>query len=76
MWDPENSLRSVDLFVDNPIDFEELWARSEVLTLTGTTVRVASIPDLIRMKKLAGRPVDRLDIEELQAIMRRREDDR
>lgn len=73
MWDPANPMRSVDLFVDNPVDFESLWGRSELVSLAGTTARVASIPDLIQLKRLAGRPVDLLDIEALEAIMERRQ---
>ncbi|HEX6231464.1 MAG TPA: hypothetical protein VF029_07095 [Actinomycetota bacterium] len=72
MWDPTDPMRVVDLFVDNPIDFEELWARSEQVRLVGTAARVASIPDLIRLKRLAGRPEDLWDIEALEAIMERR----
>lgn len=72
MWDPEDPMRVVDLFVENPIDFEELWSRSEDVPLSGTTARVASIPDLIRLKRLAGRPEDALDIEALEAILERR----
>jgi hypothetical protein len=72
--DPENAMLSVDLFVENPIDFEELWDRSESLVLSTATVRVAAIPDLIRLKRLAGRPQDALDIEALEAIMERRKD--
>lgn len=76
MWDPAHPMRSVDLFVENPVDFEEMWARSECLSLVSTIVRVASIPDLIRLKRLAGRPQDVTDIEALEAIMeRRRRDD-
>jgi hypothetical protein len=75
MWDPGDPMRSVDLFVDNPIDFEELWRRSETVPLGDTTARVASIPDLIRLKRIAGRPEDLLDIEALEAIIGRAEDD-
>lgn len=78
MFDPSNPMRVVDLFVDHPIPFETLWSRSEVLELQGTTVRVAAIPDLIHLKRLAGRPQDLADIEQLEAILalkRERRDD-
>lgn len=74
MWDPEDPLRSVDLFVEQPIDFEELWARSVVVDIDGTPVRVASIADLIRLKRIAGRPVDLEDIAALEAIEERGKD--
>lgn len=40
--DPDDPFRSVDLFIENPIDFEELWARSDIVDLDSTEVRVAS----------------------------------
>ncbi len=70
MFDPSNPMRVVDLFVDHPIPFEELWARSDQFELRQTTVRVASIPDLIQLKRRAGRPQDLADIEQLEAILR------
>jgi len=70
MHDPSNPMRVVDLFVDHPVPFEELWSRSNEFELRDTTVRVASIPDLIRMKRLAGRPQDQADIEKLDAILK------
>ena len=73
MWDPENPLLSVDVFVENPIDFGELWERSEVVELGDSQPRVASIADLIRLKHLADRPQDRADIEALEAIAAARE---
>ena len=63
MWDPANPMREVDLFVEHPIDFDELWNRSEIINLSHTVARIASIPDLIRLKRLAGRPQDLADIE-------------
>jgi predicted nucleotidyltransferase len=69
MFDPSNPMRVVDLFVDHPLPFEDLWARSANFELQDTTVRVASIPDLIHLKRLAGRPQDLADIEQLQAIL-------
>lgn len=72
LWDPAKPMREVDLFVEHPVDFDALFARSEILPLATTTVRVASIPDLITLKRLAGRPQDLADIEALEAIMTRK----
>ena len=49
---------------------QHLWSRSIVFELRETTVRVASIPDLIHLKRLAGRPLDQDDIEHLEVIVR------
>jgi len=70
MFDPLNPMRAVDLFVSYPVPFEDLWSRSEAFDLRGIKVRVASISDLITMKRLAGRVQDLADIEKLKAIMR------
>jgi len=72
LWDPSQPMREVDLFVEHPIDFEELFARAEIVSLDTTTVRVASIPDLIALKRLANRPQDVADIEALEAIQTRK----
>ena len=71
LWDPANAMRAIDVFLENPVPFEELWARSQIKTLRRTYVRVAGIEDLIHMKRLAGRPHDAQDIEALEEIRRR-----
>lgn len=68
MWDPAAPMREVDLFVDSPLPFDELWARSEIVDLGGIPIRIASIRDLITLKRLAGRSQDLQDIEALEAI--------
>jgi hypothetical protein len=74
MWDPGDPTVAVDLFVAEPIDFEELWERSEVVKLEGSEARIASIPDLIRMKSGTGRSLDEDDVAALEAILESRED--
>ena len=69
MWDPGDPLRSVDLFVREPIDFEEMWNRAEVVSVGDASPRVASIPDLIRLKRLSGRTQDLADVEALERIL-------
>jgi hypothetical protein len=72
LHDPAQPMRELDLFVEHPIDFESLWRRAEMIPLATTSARVASIPDLIALKRLAGRPEDLRDIEALEEIARRK----
>jgi hypothetical protein len=50
--------------------YERLRANAVTATVGGTTVRIAGLDDLIAMKKAAGRPKDRIYVEELEAIRR------
>jgi hypothetical protein len=70
--DPSRSTVEVDVFAQDPIPFEDLWRRSVVMSLGRLEIRVASIEDLIRMKRVSGRPQDRIDIEALEEIRERR----
>jgi predicted nucleotidyltransferase len=72
MRDESNPLLTVDLFAREPIPFEELWSHADTVLLGGRTIRIASIDHLIRMKRAAARPQDVLDIDQLEAIARRR----
>ena len=51
--------------------FDQLRMRAVTVTLDERTFLVASIDDLISMKRRAGRPQDVLDIAQLQDIQRR-----
>jgi hypothetical protein len=68
LWDPNNIERSVDVFVREPFDFQNMLADSVVKDLNGVHVRIASIAHLITMKQLAGRRHDLDDIEALKLI--------
>lgn len=66
--DPDDPLRAVDVFADPPEEFDTLAQRAKQITVGSLTIPVASIPDLIRMKERSGRPLDRADIDALQAL--------
>lgn len=68
LWDPDNPLRSVDVFIGEPIAFDHLLRDAVCKNLGGTSVLVASIDHLIEMKEGAGRSRDLEDIEKLRQI--------
>jgi predicted nucleotidyltransferase len=72
---PLDGVPMVDLFVEYPIPFDGLWDRSVVVQVRGVPVRIASIQDLITLKRRAGRPEDLADIEALAEIARLRAGD-
>ena len=63
----------VDLLVSESDQFASLRERAVKVTIDQRTFFVASIDDLIAMKRHAGRPQDLLDIAQLQEIQKRLE---
>ncbi|HYH61166.1 MAG TPA: DUF6036 family nucleotidyltransferase [Solirubrobacterales bacterium] len=55
--------------------YEKLRERAVSIELEGASVLVASVDDLLAMKRAAGRPQDGLDIEALESIKRLREEE-
>ncbi len=53
---------------DPGLDFETLMKRSIGAMVLGMAVRVASLQDLMAMKRAAGRPKDRIELEILGAL--------
>ena len=53
---------------DPRLDYETLLSRSIAAEIFGIEVRVASLADLIDMKRAAGRPKDRIELEILGAL--------
>ena len=70
MWVEQDPTFKVDLFVEEPFDFEAAWARAVVVNLGGIEVRVAALSDLIAMKLNAGRPQDLADVTALRELAR------
>lgn len=51
-----------------PLDYDTVAQRAESTEWAGQTVRMAALPSVVGFKRLAGRPQDRLDLTELEAI--------
>ena len=75
LYEPESPLSTVDLFVESPIDFDELHRKAELIPIGTTAVPVVSLPHLIQMKQAAGREQDRADLKVLVKVEKRRGQD-
>jgi hypothetical protein len=51
-----------------PLDFSTVFERADMTEWEGQEVRVAALPSVVGFKRLARRPQDRVDLEELEAI--------
>ncbi|VTU29049.1 nucleotidyl transferase AbiEii/AbiGii toxin family protein [Variovorax sp. PBL-E5] len=60
----------VDVLVRPDVPFDQLLARSVDVQLFDRSMKIASIDDLLTMKRVANRPKDRIDIEALEKIQR------
>jgi hypothetical protein len=65
-WSDAHRETPVDVFVREPFPFEDEYQRALVKPLGNIPVRVVSIGALIAMKDAAGRPQDRIDIDQLR----------
>jgi hypothetical protein len=63
----------IDLLVapDGAPPYKTLRRRADVMELGGHQIRIASIEDMLAMKRAAGRPGDMVDVESLEAARRR-----
>jgi predicted nucleotidyltransferase len=68
----DTPLGSIDLLVD-PVGaarYEDMRERADIVDLDGIEFRVASMDDLLSMKRAAGRPQDVADIDALLTVRR------
>lgn len=59
---------TLDILLFPPLDFYEMHSRAVQFNLGDVSVAVASVDDLIAMKRAAGRPIDISDIAHLEKI--------
>ncbi|HID70359.1 MAG TPA: hypothetical protein EYP35_07865 [Desulfobacterales bacterium] len=66
---PELGDPTLDILIDPPIDIETAFERSVCRDLAGTRITLASIEDMILLKKASGRMQDVADIEHLEKLL-------
>ena len=59
---------TVDVLLFPPVEFVGMARRAVEFNVADTSIRVASIDDLIALKQAVGRPIDLSDIEHLQRV--------
>ena len=70
LWHPDQQGFVLDLFVEEPFDFDEVYSRALLVSLPETKATVIALEDLILMKRQAGRPRDLEDVEALLEMRR------
>ena len=68
LYNVNNPMMDVDLFVREPFDFDAVYARALSVPLEQTTATVVSVDDLIAMKEAISRPRDVEDVKALRAL--------
>ncbi|MEE4270594.1 MAG: DUF6036 family nucleotidyltransferase [Thermoanaerobaculales bacterium] len=70
LWHPDFPGFEVDLFVEEPFDFDEVWKRRVEVELEATAAFIVALDDLVRLKSVSGRAQDLEDIEALEDLAR------
>lgn len=69
LFSDDHPLTEVDLFVADPIGFNEAYGRRVALAVApGIHATFVALDDLLRMKRSAGRPQDLSDVERLEEL--------
>lgn len=68
LWNKDRHYGDIDVFVENPIDFEELYKKRLDIKIGNFKIPLINIEHLIVLKKIAGRKQDLSDIESLKKV--------
>ena len=65
---PKEQGKLIDVFVDEPIPFDEVERDRKVIKVEDIEIPIVSIDHLKKLKRISGRPQDLADIESLEAL--------
>ena len=63
---------SIDIMIYPPLDFEQCYQRKHIVHIKDEEVTVASVEDLMTLKRMSMRAQDRADLEVLQRLLERK----
>ena len=66
----EKSYEEVDIIIESPIDYETAAKDAKIIKIEGDTLPVISLRNLIKMKEVTGRDIDKMEIKALREIER------
>ena len=72
LWHPTQTAFEVDIFVEEPFDFDDTYQRRVDVALEQASVPVIGLADLIDLKQRADRPRDQEDVAALRALSEER----
>lgn len=71
----QNIMDVIDVFVNHPFPFEEMWKEGKCIKLSNQMIRVVGLKHLMKMKQRASRPKDDMDLRYLGAMLRKKKED-
>ena len=71
LYDTKNPFFLIDIFVEVPFDFDEVYKQRKKIKFEDTIIPVVPIKTLIEMKEKSGRPQDRADVFYLKIFSKR-----
>ena len=64
-YNAKNNLMSVDVLIEPPFSFDEMWEKRETRNIDGSILNIVAVDHLIEMKKYSDRIQDQQDIIQL-----------
>jgi len=68
LHNPKHPLEHMDVMTENYIDFQKAYRNRKIVTARHILIPLISIRDLMRLKKIAGRQRDKIDIIGLKQV--------
>ncbi|MFH1773829.1 MAG: nucleotidyltransferase [Methanobacteriota archaeon] len=72
-WHPSKPYQQIDIFIENPIDFDAAYKSREIVKAGGLEIPLISLDHLIILKKISARKQDLSDIETLKKVKKLKE---